>query len=355
MISSSETNQGIFTAWQNRLNEFSRQNKLKGTILSVFREKMDPVSWTGATGNLSRDQPYFITSVAKLHLLALVLKLKVRGLVNLDDPITKFLNEDIYLGLSIVKGQDFTHKITVRHLLSHLSGLPDYFQFSFSGEKSLREELFTGKDQSWKPKDLLKAIKELGPNFQPGKGKSVAYSDTNFQLLGKIAEKITRQGLEEAMANFQFKPLGMNETYVYNDVHDRTPATFYHHEKELEIPLAMSSFGPVGGMVSTARDSMIFLKAFFHGQLFPLTELDTVQQWKPMNKYLSYGLGISRSEKPWYAMPSKAYPEIIGHTGMSGAFALFVPEKKVFFTGTVNQSKDPYLPYKLVRKIIGTL
>lgn len=354
MISSSETNHGIFTAWQNLLNEFTRQEKLKGTVLSVFHEKKDPVSWTGATGNFSREQPYFITSVAKLHLLALFLKLKVRGLVNMDDPITKFLDEELYLGLSIIKGQDFTSKITIRHLLSHQSGLPDYFQFSFSREKSLGEELFSGKDQSWKPKEWLKAIKELGPTSMPGKGKSIAYADTNFQLLGKIAEKITRQSLEEAMTKFQLQPLGMNETYVYKDIHDRTPANFYHYEKELEIPRAMSSFGPVGGMVSTARDSMIFLKAFFHGQLFPITELDTIQQWKPMNKYLSYGLGISRFEKPWFAMSLKTYPEIIGHTGTSGAFALLAPEMKIFLTGTVNQSKDPFLPYKLVRKIIAT-
>ncbi|MFO7826116.1 MAG: serine hydrolase domain-containing protein [Cyclobacterium sp.] len=355
MISSSESNQRIFTAWQNQLKAFSKQEKLQGIILSLFREKKDPLSWTGAVGNLSIGQPYFITSVAKLHLLALILKLKVRGKVNLDDPLSQFLEEEAYQGLCIIQGQDFTPKITIRHLLSHLSGLPDYFQFSFSGGKSLREDLFSGKDQSWKSNDWLKAIKKLKPPFKPGEGRRVFYADSNFQLLGKIVQKITHQSLEEALTTFQLQPLSMNETYVYKDVYDRTPVPFYFQERALEIPLAMSSFGPVGGMVSTSKDSMTFLKAFFHGQLFPLAELDTIQDWKPMIKHLSYGLGITRFERPRYTLPFRKSPEIIGHTGLSGAFALYVPERKLFLTGTVNQSKDPYLPYKLASRIISSL
>ncbi|SHN15455.1 CubicO group peptidase, beta-lactamase class C family [Cyclobacterium lianum] len=350
-----QNNKRVFTAWQNRLNDFTRQEKLPGSILSVFREKQEPIAWTGATGNLSEKQPYFITGVGKLHILALLLKLKVRGLVDLDAPITRFLTGEPYRELSKIKGQDYTYKITVRHLLSHLSGLPDYFQFSFSGDKSLGEELLAGKDQSWTQGDWLVAVKRLGPQYAPGARKKIVYADSNFQLLGKIIEEITCQSLEDTLINFHFKPLGMHETYVYKDIHDRTPATFYHHELELEIPRAMCSLGPVGGMVSTCRDSMTFIKAFFHGNLFPLSELQLIQEWIPVKASLSYGLGISRYEKPRISVPWRDYPEIIGHTGLSGAFAFFVPDLGVFLTGTTNQSTDTLLPFKLARKFTDLL
>ncbi|WP_162340236.1 serine hydrolase domain-containing protein [Cyclobacterium salsum] len=351
----SDQDSPIFTQWQNLLDRFCKREKLPGIILSLYQEKQELLAWSGASGVLSPEQPYFISSVAKLHLMALLVKLKVRGRVDLDDAMIHFLPEKEYSGLSLIRDQDYTSEITLKHLLSHLSGLPDYMESPFQGTKSLREELLAGNDQSWTFKELIKAVRKLKPVFRPGNSKKIHYADTNYQLLGKVIEKVTGQSLKQSLEEFQTQPLGLRETYVYSDLYDRTPAPFYHDGKELQIPQAMTSFGPAGGMVSTARDSMRFMKALFHGQLFPLTELEAIQKWIPMGPSLSYGLGIARYQKSRYGFTGAKLPEMIGHTGMSGAFALNVPKLHLILTGTVSQSDDPMLPFKLAHKFIQTL
>ncbi len=345
----------VFTKWQNALDRFCTRENLPGIILSLHQEKREPAAWTGASGSLSAEQPYFISSLAKVHLMALLVKLKVRGRVDLDDAMIHFLSEKDYSGLSVFGKQDFTAAITLRQLLSHHSGLPDYMEHPFHGKKRLREELLSGNDRSWTFEELLKAVRELKAVFRPGNSKKIHFADTNYQLLGKVIEKVTGQRLEKALEEFQTQPLGLRETYVYSDLYDRTPAPFYHAGKELHIPRAMTSFGPAGGMVSTARDSMRFMKAIFHGQLFPLSELEAIQKWIPMRHSLSYGLGIARYQKNKYGFAGAKLPEMIGHTGMSGAFALYVPKLHLILTGTVSQSDDPMLPYKLAYKFIQTL
>lgn len=351
----SDQNPPVFTQWQQWLDRFCKREKIPGIILSLYLEKQEPIAWAGASGVLSPEQPYFISSVAKLHLMALLIKLKARGKVGLDDTMLRFLSGKEYTGLSMVGKQDFTSEITLHHLLSHLSGLPDYLEYPFHGTKSLREGLLSGNDHSWTFNDLLSAIRELKPAFRPGQSKRIHYSDTNYQLLGKIIEQVTGQGLERSLEEFQIQPLGLSETYVYTDIYDRTPAHFYYRGKKLHIPGAMSSFGPAGGMVSTARDSMRFMKAIFHGQLFPPAELALIQQWIPMGPSLSYGLGIARYQKSKFGFMGGKLPEIIGHTGISGAFAFYVPRLNLILTGTVSQSDDPMLPYKLVHQFIQTM
>lgn len=351
----SDHNPPIFTQWQNQLDRFCKREKLPGIILSLYQEKSEPMAWSGASGVLSPEQPYFISSVAKLHFMALLVKLKVRGKVELDEAMLHFLPEKEYSGLSIFRKKDHTSAITLNHLLSHLSGLPDYMEHSFQNKKSLREELLAGNDQSWTIRELIKAIRELKPIFRPGDSKKIHYADTNYQLLGKVIEKVTGRSMGRALEEFQNHPLGLSETYVYTDLYDRTPAPFFHAGKKLHLPHAMASFGPAGGMVSTARDSMRFLKAMFHGKLFPLSELEVIQKWNPMRPSLSYGLGIVRYQKNRYGFSGGKLPEIIGHTGISGAFAFYVPELHLILTGTISQSDDPMLPYKLAHKFIQTL
>ncbi len=339
---------------QQVLDQFLDELKVQGAILSVHSEKQ-ALSWTGSVGNLSVYQPYFLTSVAKLNLTALVLKLRFRGMLELDDPVTYFLPKEISNNLLVIKKKDYSDKITLAHLLAHRSGLPDYFQIPFQNQGTLKEALFSGKDQKWTFNDLLDNIKKAGPEFQPGQKNRIHYADTNFQLLGRIIEIITAQPLQKTIEDFHLKPLNLTQTYLYNDTKDRTPVPFYFEDKPLLIPKAMTSFGPTGGLVSTANDYMVFLKAFFHGHLFPEEYLKEIQVWQPLGKGLYYGIGISKFVKPRLFMPFSSKEQFIGHSGTSGAFALYQPEKKVYFTGTVNQAGDQTLPFRLALKVMKVL
>lgn len=82
--------------------------------------------WTWSYGDA--DAPYFIASITKLYTTAIVMQLVGEGRLELDTPIHRFLAADVVAGLNVTDGQDRSSDITVRHLLSHTSGIADYFE-----------------------------------------------------------------------------------------------------------------------------------------------------------------------------------------------------------------------------------
>ena len=100
-----------------------------------FGIKKDDFTWFGASGNLSIDQSYFIASTTKLFTTAIILYLKSEGKLQLEDKISIYLDKSIMNGLHIYKGNDYSDEITIKHLLSHTSGLADYFQGKGKAEK----------------------------------------------------------------------------------------------------------------------------------------------------------------------------------------------------------------------------
>ena len=114
-----------------------------------FAFKKDGVTWQGASGDLTIDRPYFIASTTKLFTTAIILKLRAEGKLSLEDKISKYIDASILSGLHVYKGKDYSRELSVRHLLSHTSGLPDYFQDKGASGKSLEDEIMAGNDQFW--------------------------------------------------------------------------------------------------------------------------------------------------------------------------------------------------------------
>jgi CubicO group peptidase (beta-lactamase class C family) len=353
---STDRESSIFTAWQNALNQFSSHKNLSGVILTIFKEQFEPIVWSGTTGKLDIDQPYFISELGNLHLLAIIMKLKVRGLLTMDQSITEFLSKKEFSDLVSFRDSDITKEVTISHLLSQVSGIPDFFNFSLDNENTLKTDILSGLDQRWEYNEMLQRAKSLKPKFKPGRSKKAIYSGTNDQLLGKIIERINGKSLEKTLNDFHFNRLSMKQTYVYNDIKDRTPLLFTYKNKKLSLPMAMSSMGAAGGIVSTAGDCMTFLKAFFHGHLFPISELENTMNWIPVSQGLYQGKGILRFQKPGHLLTIKKDPEIIGSSGFtSGSFSFYVRDLQTFITGTTNQADDPLLPYKLAISLIKQL
>ncbi len=97
-------------------------------------------------------------------------------------------------------------------------------------------------------------------------------------MLGKIIEVITNKPYFENCNDIIIRPLGMTKTYLYQDIVDKTPKVFYYKMNELNIPKAMASFGPDGGIVSTSKDMLIFIEAFFTAKLFPSQYVNDLQE-----------------------------------------------------------------------------
>lgn len=85
------------------------------------------LSWAGGFGNIQKDDQYFIASVTKLYVSALILHLMAASKLTLEDKIRQHLDEDIMKGLHVLDGVDYSGEITIAHLLSNTSGIPDYF------------------------------------------------------------------------------------------------------------------------------------------------------------------------------------------------------------------------------------
>lgn len=319
-------------------HDMVKNRHVYGAILCV--ENGDgSISWSGASGNLNREDRFFIASVTKLCITTIILMLRNEGRLKLDGKITQYFDDGYLDGLHAFKDTDYTDQITIRHLLSNTSGIPDYFSGKQDSGKKAADDLFGGKDEPWPLERTLEHVKRITPNFRPGQKGKARYSDTNFQLLGRIIETITGKGLADAFKGKIFDELDLANTYAYRDVKDDTPAQMYYKNKKLHLPNYIASVTAEGGVVSTGPELMIFLKAFFNGRFFPIEDLEELKKWNliwfPGQFY--FGIGLEKLWTPRIISPFKPIREIIGCWGQSGAFAFHHSETNLFFTGTVNQ------------------
>ena len=307
--------------------------------------------WEGAAGNFSINDPFFIASTTKLFTTAIIMHLRSKGQLALSDNIVQYLPLAWCEQLHVYRGVDCTGHITIQHLLAHTSGLPDYFQDKNSAGHSLETSLKMGVDEQWDVHAAIRKARECKTHFIPGAPRKAHYSDLNFQLLGHIIETVTKQSYETCCKEFIFQPLALSDTYLYSSVNDSRPKSLYYQGTPLHIPNAMISFGPDGGIVSTSRDLLSFLQAFFTGQLFPMPYLEEMQQWNAIFFPMKSGIGIHQFKLPWIFNPFGTVPSFIGHSGLSGALAYYEPQKQVFIAGTVNQIASPSLSFRTMIKL----
>lgn len=327
----------------------------KNVFGTSFCVKQKNFSWCGTSGNFLKDEQYFIASTTKLFVTAIILNLRSKNVVSLDDRISEYLTDGILNGLHNLNGTDYSTRLTIRNLLAHTSGIPDYFQQKDAEGKSLGKELTQGNDRFWSFEEAIALSKTLKPLFIPDQKGKAHYSDANFQLLARIIENSTQKSLSDNFEELIFRPLHLTKTYLYKDSTDKKPKTLFYKSQELNIPKAMSSFGTDGGVVSTSKEMLQFIEAFFRGNLFPAAYINELQVWNRIFFPLQSGIGIQRFKLPWIFSPLGNTPELIGHSGLSGAVAFYNPKNEIFISGTVNQVANPGVSFRVVLKIIQQL
>jgi CubicO group peptidase (beta-lactamase class C family) len=335
--------------------------------------------WIEAGGNadpggtpMRSDTPFFLASIDKLYNAVIALRLHERGLLGLDEPVAKYLPRSLVGGLHRLNGIDRTDRITVRHLLSHTSGLPDWLEDAPKGGRSLVDHLLRGGDRTMSFNDLVTYVRDrLTPHFPPQALEShrprVRYSDTNFMLLVAIIQAVSAQPLHHVHEEMLYRPLNLRHTWIAGHAGplDQTgkPAALWAGSRPVEIPLMMRSFW---GMYSTAEDALQFLRALTAGRVFerPSTFALMQQQWNrfglPLDRAalrspqwpIEYGLGIMRFRPPRILTPLHAVPALIGHTGSTGCWLFHCPDRDLFLCGTVDQATAAALPFRLVPKLL---
>lgn len=321
------------------VQDMAAKRNVYSAVLCV--EKGDnSFSWTGAAGGMEPDSQYFIASVTKLYITAVVMGLVEEGLINLDDKISAFLSDEYLQGLHVFRGVDYSRGISVKHLISNTSGIPDYFFHKQQDGKTSASALLEGHDSSWHLEKTIGMVKDLTPKFAPGQRGKAAYSDTNFQLLGRILEIVTGKRIDALLKDYIFDRLELTKTYAYKDPADSKPVPFYYQSKKLWLPNYIASITPEGGIVSTAKESMRFLKEFFRGGFFPKERISDLKKWNlilPPPSLFYYGIGLEKLFIPRFISPFKPITEVVGFWGQTGSFAWYNPDTDLYFSGTTNQ------------------
>ncbi len=296
-------------------------------------------------GGKDVDSPMVIASITKLFTTACILILCERGRLSLEEGLPAYFNPRLLRNLHLYKGKDYSYELTIYDLLHQTSGLPDVY---IEGGRSLRRDVIE-QDLYIDFERMLALAKALKPHFAPQARKRAYYADINFDLLGKIIEKVTNMPLEQAYREFIFAPLGLQHTYL-PIAEDEFVPNVYYKSASLHRPQTVISSRASGGCISTARELMVFLKAFFGGKLFDRSVFADASQYRDMQlsmRPLRYGCGHMQIQLGGPATAFQGRGELLGHCGSTGSFAFYHPAKELFFVGDVNQMANPALPVRL--------
>jgi CubicO group peptidase (beta-lactamase class C family) len=198
---------------------------------------------------------------------------------------------------------------------------------------------------------MIEITKTLKPRFAL-RGEKAYYSDLNFQLLGEVVEKVTQMPLEEVFQNYLFKPLGLTKTYVPTG--DDFVPNIYYKNQSIHRPKLLMSLRGGGVAITTARELMMFLKAFFNGNFFPKSLFKQLSNYRKLQITMGplyYGGGYMQIPMNSIYTLFTGKGELLGHSGHSGSFAFYYQHKNLFFVGDTNQLANPGLPIMLVMKL----
>ena len=155
--------------------------------------------------------------------------------------------------------------------------------------------------------------------------------------------------MTEAYQQMIFVPLKLEHTYLPQSEEDFVP-TIYYKNKVLKRPKFICSCRASRRAITTAREMMIFIKAFYGGKLFNKAIFDTLTYYKKLQITMGsicYGGEFMRIVLGGLMMLFIEKGELLGHSGSTGSFAFYYPQKDLFFVGDVNQFASPALPIRL--------
>jgi D-alanyl-D-alanine carboxypeptidase len=293
-----------------------------------------PEGWTAAAtthpgddDEVDVDVAFRIASVTKMVTATALLVLADQGRCGLDDRTGHHLPGDVVDRFHDSEGRAYGAALTLRQLIDHTSGLPNYF----SHPTILDGVRHGGGRRRFAPLDLVNlAVAGAPPSAPPGTART--YTDTGFVLAGLIIERLTRRPLHEAYRDLVLDPAGMGDTWLEasSEASRRRDIASHDFEGHDVTDMDPTVDWAGGGLVSTAADLAAFLRALTRGQLLSTRAWREMTRWQPgpQGYYDDYGLGLGR-----YYFPAA---HVVGHHGVWGAFAFWSPELDAIITGTVN-------------------
>jgi D-alanyl-D-alanine carboxypeptidase len=244
-----------------------------------------------------------------MYTAAAVLLLAEDGLMEMDAPISTYLPESVYG--PVPNGE----RATVRQLLSHTSGIPD-----FSGDLAYDLDFLNDPFGSYSTDRLLSYLHGQSPVFAPGAG--YFYSNANYLLLALIMDHVTGGSHAEVIRRRILEPLHLEATYYKSQPgYPRPPGLVNSYQdvagdgrlmnvSDLAV-YSLQIFSGNAGLIATSADFATFIEALLDGSIVGPASLSAMRSWGERSRY---GLGLNFIETP--------YGLGIGHSGGdSGALA----------------------------------
>jgi CubicO group peptidase (beta-lactamase class C family) len=263
-------------AVQEFYDEHLAKTGFNGAILvakngQVVFEKYKGFSNFVTKDTINEHTPFHIASISKTFTGMAVLRLWEEGKLSLDDSLQKYFPQLPY------------HGITVKLLLSHRSGLPNYLYFMDS---------LWDKHKEMTNQDVLNAMILHRPKVQSLPNRGFQYCNTNFLLLALIVEKISGMSFPDYMKANVFEPLGMTDTHIFS-IKDTAG---YIPTWSVSKPFLMDPYDCTYGdknVYSTAHDMFLWDKSLYEHTFMKKSTLDmaftpTSNEHRSMH---NYGLG----------------------------------------------------------------
>lgn len=233
-----------------------------------------------------------MASVSKTFTGMGIMWLAERQKLSLDDNIQKYIPGFPYMG------------ITLRMLLSHRSGLPNYLYFC--------DSIWPDKDKFLTNDDVIALMEKHKPRVQHQPNTHFQYCNTNFMLLGSVIEKVTGQKYANFMQQTFFAPLGMNNTFVYDPSTAARPHQTVSHKYNGQAEPDTYFDGVIGdkGIYSTAQDMLKWDQAMYSDKIFSPETIKAAYTPYSHEKagVRNYGLG-------WRLMVYPDSSKIVYHNG----------------------------------------
>jgi D-alanyl-D-alanine carboxypeptidase len=336
-----------------RLDQLRERYGVPGISVTILFP--DGSTWLGVSGMadvkaktpVTPSTSFAIASVSKTFTGALVIALAQSGKIDLDAPVRLYLPDLKISGA-----------ITVRELLDHTSGLRDYFFHPAIDHLLLRDP-----GRRWTAKDAMRYVGKA--YFKPGTGWH--YSNTNYLVLGMLAERVGGAPLAQQIRARFLEPLGLRHTWYQpgepptSDVahgyrfestsKDATPIDLSDGSPFMPFTSVVTAAGGAGGIASNSSDLARWARSLYAGGVLWPASVDAmvgdITNTAPYKPRVPYGLGVQRLEID--GAPS------LGHSGRLLGFrsaVRWLPEDDLAIAVLTNQSRtDPGLFVRALLKI----
>lgn len=281
-------------------------NSIPGDAVTsaIYRvQNGDNVQYLSAgTGNIETgeaaavDAHFRIGSISKTFTAVTVLQLHAQGLLDIEQSVQSYLPGVL---------PDTYAPITIRDLLQHTSGLPDYELALGFGDP---EAIVRDRYYEWEPREIVARMVQQPLAFVPG--ERMVYNNTGYLLLGMVIEAVTGEPYKEAIRKGILEPLELANTFIPGS-DPALPTPFNHgyialNRYGVRTLVDISHWSPsyagsAGDMISTLDDLHMFFQSLMDGQLLPQSLLDDMLT-PPTGLELipggSMGLGIAVVDLP---------------------------------------------------------